>query len=192
MGGATRKHSPTAHGKSLPGLISSHLAPAWGVCRGAEMERSVAALCVIAIFGAAQLIGVSGGYARGKSQQAIICKGYSGDVTPSGTRGSLTGCSGNTGGSGIVFGNATTIFWANSTTTSFSFGRRTVPPSKPTSKCPASTLWVFPTEKGHVTADTTGSTSNGAKVKIPTLCEWWISQNNDAGFQTAQGGRVKL
>jgi hypothetical protein len=29
-------------------------------------------------------------------------------------------------------------------------------------------------------------------VKIPTICEWWISQNNDAGFQIAQGGRVKL
>jgi hypothetical protein len=156
------------------------------------MKRSVAALCVIAIFGAVQLTGVSSGSARGKSHQAIMCMGYSGDVTPSGTRGSLTGCSGNTGGSGTVFGNATTIFWANSTRTSFSFGRHNPQPSKPTSKCPASTLWVFSTEKGHVTADTTGSTSNGAKVKIPTICEWWISQNYDAGFQMAQGGRVKL
>ena len=159
---------------------------------GAEMKRSVAALCVIVIFGAVQLTGVSSGSARGKGQQAIVCMGYSGDITPSGTRGSLTGCSGNTGGSGVVFGNGTTIFWANSRTTSFSFGKRNAQPSKPTSKCPASTLWVFRSEKGHVTSDTTGSTNNGAKVKIPTICEWWISQNKDAGFQIAQGGRVKL
>jgi hypothetical protein len=159
---------------------------------GADMKRSVAALCLIVIFGAVQLTGVPPGSARAKSHPAIICMGYSGDITPSGTRGSLTGCSGNTGGSGIVFGNATTIFWANSTTTSFSFGRRSAQPSKPTSKCPASTLWVFRTQKGHVTADTTGSTRNGAKVKIPTMCEWWINQNNNAGFQIAQGGRVKL
>ncbi len=140
-----------------------------------------------------QLIGMSTSSARAISQgPAITCTGYSGQVTSLGTQGSFTGCSGNTGGSGIVLGKATTIYWANSTRTSIAFGRSRGKPVAPTKKCPASTGWAFRTEKGVVSADTTGSTNVGAKVTIPMMCGWWISTDRVSGFQLARGTHVTL
>ena len=155
------------------------------------MKRSVVLFAAIAV--SVQLIGISATSAKAISPGSVItCTGYSGQVTSLGTQASLTGCSGNTGGSGVVFGKATTIYWANSARTTISFRRsraKTMPPNK---KCPSSTQWVFRTEKAVVSSDTTGSTRVGAKVTIPMTCGWWIVTDRVSAFQLARGFSVTL
>jgi hypothetical protein len=155
------------------------------------MKRSVMLAAVIAV--SVQLIGISTSSAKASSPGSVItCTGYSGQVTSLGTQASLTGCSGHTGGSGVVLGKATTIYWANSTRTSFSFRRSRAKTMAPTKKCPSSTQWVFRTQKAVVSSDTTGSTRVGAKVTIPMTCEWWVITDRVSAFQLARGFSVTL
>ena len=91
-----------------------------------------------------------------------------------------------------MLGKATTIYWANATRTSISFRRSREQTTAPNKRCPSSTQWVFRTEKGFVSGDTTHSTSVGAKVTIPMMCEWWIVTDRLSAFQLARGVEVTL
>ena len=95
---------------------------------------------------------------------SFTCTGLHGNLfTDSAT---LSGCGGNTGGSGtlppsVLANGSGTITWANSTSTSVAI---TVKQLKKEHACPSTAYSEFQV-KGAPTADTTGSATAGSKVK---------------------------
>ncbi len=125
-----------------------------------------------AIAGSAALVPLAGMTALASSPagaakpKGITCTALSGKVSSTGTaKIKVTGCNGNTGGSGKSKGSATassgTITWANgkSTTSTESYASG--------SGCPGSD--VTEVISGNVTADNTKSTSVGAALSA-TVC----------------------
>lgn len=108
--------------------------------------------------------GVMAGPAFAKAKPKFTCSTLNGNLdTNSAT---LSGCGGNTGGSGSfqpsAFASGSgTITWANSTSTSFSITFKQLKKEK---GCPSSAYSEY-SAKGKTTADTTGSAPTGSKVK---------------------------
>jgi len=108
--------------------------------------------------------GVADGTAWAAKKPHFTCSALDGNIdTNSAT---LSGCGGNTGGSGTFppsafASGAGTITWANGTTTSMSITFKALKKAK---GCPSSAYSEYQA-KGKTTADTTGTATAGSKVK---------------------------
>ena len=104
-----------------------------------------------------------------KKKPTFTCTGMTVNSTNNGT---VSGCGGNTGGTGTISNyfiisridpiNTVTITWANADTTSWTW--RSAKGVKKPKGCPSGAQETI--RKGTVTADTTGSTAVGATVKV--------------------------
>ncbi len=130
------------------------------------MRKNRIMLGVIA--GSAALVPLAGmavtaGPAGAAKPKGITCTAASGKVNSMGTaKINLSDCSGNTGTKGTTSGSATstsaTVKWANGKSTSFSES------ATAGTKCTNPATVDDELITGSVTADTTGSTKNGAAV----------------------------
>jgi len=127
----------------------------------------------------------------------FICTTLSGTEGPAPTgaggitEGSVSGCSGDTGGSGAFVGYPDmTITWANSKTTSVSIPNPKVRFSRKQPPCSSGPTISEYRASGRVTADTTGSTAVRARVNI-LLCRDAV-EPDIAYLSIPSGGRFTL
>lgn len=116
-----------------------------------------------------------GGAASAAPKPVITCTSYSATFFYSGDTGSVSGCSGQTGGTGTLTfvsnqsgATTLTVTWANSDRTA-----ATIPvggPGRKSQQCPDA---LRNTVKGRVSADSTGSTAVGAKLRI-RVCQYQV------------------
>jgi len=127
-------------------------------------------------------------------KKSITCTGFSGLIVLKGeTVGSLSGCSGATGGSGTyssgpyfsVYSTRMTIRWANGTSTTVGF---LADVSNNNTGCSSGFKLKA---KGRVSADSNGSTASGAKVSFK-FCEVPTFTKGIYTMAIATGGKFKL
>jgi len=139
-------------------------------------------------------LGVFAGPAWAQKKPTITCTGFSGLIVLKGdTIGSVSGCSGATGGSGTyssgpgfsVYSTRMTIRWANGTSTTVGFFADV---SNSNKGCASGYKMKA---KGRVSADTNGSTAYGAKVAF-AFCELPTATNEIYTMTMPTGGKFKL
>jgi hypothetical protein len=156
------------------------------------MRRFV--LATTSLVMAFMFVGDFGGSAYAKKSPDIICKRLNGTLSANGTQGgsgTISGCSGNTGGSGVFssdfFFTNVTVTWANSLTTSFTLNNQRL--SK-TNRCPTTGPMSSEQQgKGVVTRDDTHSTAVGATVKLKICSEMAVDVDQ---ISMPSGGRFRL
>ncbi len=161
---------------------------------GIRRLRSVA-LPVIGVVSLSMVgTGVLAGPAWARGKGSITCTGFSGTLVLKGeTVGTLSGCSGGTGGSGVYssgpnFSISTTrmaIRWANATSTTVTVSANASAGDK---GCASGFRFKA---KGKVTANTNRSTSVGGKV-VMAFCEAPTATSLVYSMWMPSGGKDKL
>jgi hypothetical protein len=153
------------------------------------MHLRAAALMATSLAIALAVAGGSlGGVAWAKGKPTIKCSSISGNAGIS----FISGCGGNTGGSGSTpslsfVDPVATIIWTNSKVTTFEWtGGEYVKKAK---GCPAGQAESSRT--GKVVSDTTGSTPVGAKIKVK-LCDSFNQITQTPVETLPRGGKFKL
>jgi len=160
-----------------------------GVRRLRSVALTATSVVMVATVGSAVLAGPA--WAQ---KHSITCTGFTGMIVLQGdTFGSVSGCSGDTGGSGTymsgpgfsVHATRMTVAWENGTSTTVGFFTDVSNGNK------GCTSGFKMKAKGRVSADTNGSTAYGAKVAF-AFCELPTATNEIYTMTMPTGGKFKL